>query len=197
MAVLISLSVSAQAPSISLDKMNVLYVGVENQITINDSENLNNTENITVDKGRIIGEGNKRKILINEMSDGKLTVNISKNGVVYPFVYHLIRVSDPVFKIGSGKSRMPCVEFFSQNYCRADFEDFDYGFRYYPVSFKITFKGTGFKKPKTVQVNGYELSAIKNLMNKCVSGTIVLIEDIMVSGPDGTRKISNVKYELF
>ena len=116
----------------------------------------------------------------------------------YYYLSVLKRIPDPEFKVGSGKTRMPSVEFKSQQYCRADIgPDFIYDVHYNVVSATVYFSGANFNNVVTTSINGNSLANIQSYIQRCGPGSVVSFDNVKVSGPDGIRIIDGKSFALY
>jgi hypothetical protein len=97
-----------------------------------------------------------------------------------------------------GISKMRCIEFKSQDFCRVELKDFEFDVRFSVVSATVFFTGANFKGIEKGVITGSSLKSIKNLMNRCLPGSIVVFDDIKVKGPGNeVRKIAGSTLQLF
>jgi hypothetical protein len=85
---------------------------------------------------------------------------------------------------------MPVSRFKAQGGVIADLKDFVFdGVKYDVVGYFIMFTGAGFQdSPETAEVNGPAFTPqIRSWMGRCQEGTTVIIGNIKVRGPGGTR----------
>ena len=115
--------------AIMADKMNVMYIGVENPITIGIPYDWRNTK-VSIKNGTISGTGSNRTVRPDAKPGYAVTLTVTSGNQSSEFNFRIKRVPDPVFKIGSGKIRMSTPEFKAQQYCRAELENFDFDLRY-------------------------------------------------------------------
>ena len=181
-------------PNISLDKMNVLYIGVDNPITISCPLGWEKTT-VYMTNGTISGNGSLRTVRVKSI--GRSTITVSADGRPTTFEYRAKKIPDPVFKIGSGKVRMPAVEFKAQQFCRAELENFDFDIRYKVNTATVYFSGSNFPITETVILEGNELAPLFINMKKCGPGSVITFDNIKVEGPDGIRTIEGKSIALY
>ncbi len=180
--------------AVMLDKMNVFYIGVDNPVTIGSPTGWDKTT-VSMNGGSISGNGSNRTVRVS--SPGTASITVNANGKPSTFQFRVKNVPDPVFKIGSGKARMPSVEYKSQNFCRAELENFEFDLKFNVVSARVYFYGAGFPTPVPTTLNGATLDNLKATMSKCQPGSSITFEDIRVSGPGGTRTIDGRTIQLY
>jgi len=181
-------------PNISLDKMNVLYIGVDNPITISCPLGWEKTT-VYMTNGTISGNGSLRTVRVKSI--GRSTITVSADGRPTTFEYRAKKIPDPVFKIGSGKVRMPAVEFKSQQFCRSELENFDFDLRFYVVSATVYFSGANFPETSSATLQGNNLASLSSLISRCGPGSAITFDNVRVEGPDGIRTIEGRSVILY
>jgi gliding motility-associated protein GldM len=180
--------------AVMLDKMNVFYIGVDNPVTIGSPTGWDKTS-VTMSGGSISGSGSARTVRVSSI--GAASINVTADGKASQFQFRCKRIPDPVFKVGSGKARVPAVEFKNQQYCRADLLNFDFDLRYSVVSATVYFGGAGFPSSAIGNITNGSLDGVKALMAKCGPGSNIAFTNIKVSGPDGVRGIDEAAISLY
>ena len=180
--------------AVMLDKMNVLYIGVDNPVTIGSPTGWDKTT-VNMGGGTIAGSGSNRTVRVSSVGPASITVNA--DGKSSQFSFRVKRIPDPVFKVGTGKARVPAVEFKNQDFGRADLEGFEFDLRFAVVSATVYFGGTGFPNPAIGSITGNSLASIKALMARCGPGSSISFVNIKVQGPDGPRSIDERSIQLY
>jgi len=180
--------------AVMLDKMNVFYIGVDNPITISSGSGWDKTT-VTPSGCTISGSGSNRMIRVSAPGTASLTV--SAEGKNSKFDFRIKRIPDPVFKVGDGKIRMASINFKSQDFCRAELENFDFALNYTVSSATVYFSGANFPTTQQAAINSNSLAPIKALMQKCGPGTTITFDNVKVTGPDGQRTIDGKAISLY
>jgi gliding motility-associated protein GldM len=180
--------------AVMLDKMNVFYIGVDNPVTIGSSSGWDKTS-VSMSGGSISGTGSQRTVRVGAI--GNASINVTADGKPSTFQFRCKRIPDPAFKVGSGRARVPAVEFKNQDFCRADLIGFDFDLRFTIVSATVYFGGTGFPSPAVGSISGGSLASIKPLMARCGPGSNIAFSNIKVQGPDGVRSIDEAAIALY
>ena len=180
--------------AVMLDKMNVFYIGVDNPVTIGSPTGWDKT-NVSMSGGSIGGSGSNRTVRVSAI--GPASITVTADGKSSQFAFRVKKIPDPVFKVGSGKARVPAVEFKNQQFCRADLIGFDFDLRYSVSSATVFFGGTGFPNPVQGTINGNSLAGISALIQRCGPGSSIAFTNIKVQGPDGTRSIDEASISLY
>ncbi|WP_109696290.1 type IX secretion system motor protein PorM/GldM [Chitinophaga deserti] len=202
-----SYKVGASATSISADKMNVMYVALQNPISITaagvPAEKVNAT--IAGCGGQITKKG-AGEFVVTVNSTGKATVTVSAevDGQVKTLAtkeFRVKNVPDPSIKVGLSKGpTMKAAEFKVQQGLRADLEDFVFdGVRYAVVGYRMGVESrnrpysegdaTSEMWPSNPELQG----AIRGIK----PGDQVYFDNIKVKGPDGrVRTMPNVNFKI-
>ncbi len=180
--------------AVMLDKMNVFYIGVENPITISSGSGWDKTT-VSMTGGTISGSGSNRIVTVT--SPGTASINVNADGKSSNFAFRVKMIPDPVFKVASGKPRMPSVEFKNQQFCRAELEKFDFDTRFSVVSCTVYFSGAGFSNVATASLNGNSLLPLASYLSKCTPGSVVTFDNVKVTGPGGARTIEGRSFALY
>lgn len=182
--------------AVMADKMNVFYIGVDNPVTIGSPTGWDKT-NVSITNATITGAGSNRVVRPSNTPGQKAVITVNADKKASNFEFRIKRIPDPIFKIASGKPRMPAVEFKNAPFCRADLENFDFDLKFSVVSATVYFSGANFTSVQQAQLNGNNLSALQNLISKSGPGTSITFDNIKVSGPDGVRGIDGRSFTLY
>jgi hypothetical protein len=105
--------------------------------------------------GTLSGSGSNRSVDVSTI--GAASITVTAEGKSSKFDFRVKRIPDPVFKVASGKARMPSVEFKGQQFCRAELENFDFDTRFSVVSATVYFSGANFPNVATASITGNSL----------------------------------------
>lgn len=187
--------------AVQLDKMNVLFIGVDNPVTISGSGDLGSLS-VSGSGGGISlvpnGAGKYLAKVNSETNDCFITVT-SKEGKSTRVPFRVRSIPDPTPYVGQMKSGdMQASAFKSQAGVRAIVENFFYETQFNVTSFRITGDGDGFNEGVEEAINsGAAWNEARKIINKCTSGSFITIEDIRAVGPDGrTRKLTPMIFNL-
>lgn len=180
--------------AVMLDKMNVFYIGVDNPVTIGSPTGWDKT-NVTMSGGAISGSGSNRTVKVSQL--GKASITVTADGKPSTFEFRVKRIPDPIFKIGTGKARVPAIEFKNQDFCRAELENFDFDLKFNIVSANVYFSGANFPSVQQGSITNNNLISIKAQMARCGPGSSITFVNIKVQGPDGVRSIDERSITLY
>jgi hypothetical protein len=189
---------SKNPPVVSLDKMNVLYYGIDNKISIGSPMDFGQVK-VSVVNGTITGEGYQRVVRPASL-DKRTSIIVDINGNKTTHDFRVKSIPDPTIIIGnSSGEKIACVAFKSQTHVRCIIENFNYDVSDLKITGYIAyFTGAAFDEPSFRVVQGNSFAPVADLINRCVPGSIVLIDDVIVEMPDGsTRNIGGVVFNLY
>ncbi len=96
-----------------------------------------------------------------------------------------------------GNVKMSATIFKNQKYCRAELKDFEFDFHFSIVGADVYFSGANFNNIEKATIKSNELKPLKNLMDRCIPGTVVVFDNVKVIGNDKIlRVIPGVTYLL-
>jgi gliding motility-associated protein GldM len=195
-------TVMAPSATAAADKMNVLYAGIENPISVNapvaaEKISISLTGGGTYTK---TGPG-KYDISVPEALAGKtITINTiadidGKQHTMASNVFRIKRVPDPVAVLGGdfkgGKITKPVL--LANPFIKADMgTDFVYDLRWTVNSFLVTFIIRGIEDPPITCNNRQFSDAIINKINSCSPGTVIYFSDIKASCVAGQRTLNSI-----
>ena len=198
---------TAFAPSaaISADALAVLYVGLENPISISVGgiDPSNYLVRIVNEQGgptsaKIIGSKGRYKVSIANRTDAKVKIQVAvklPDGRVKSMgdkVFKVNRVPDPRFRCG-GVEFKGSVNVNALKYQKAATAILD-GFVYEGVRFRVTgykFMAVGRRTngPKFAKSGSADLGPVKAILDQLGPGDLMTFTDITAVGPDGTERL--------
>jgi len=192
--------VGQSSAAVQLDKMNVLFIGVDNPVTVSGSGSSDKMRvGISGGGGNLIGSGGHYIAKVNQETDNCIISVTTSDGKVTPMKFRVRSIPDPTPMVGQNKSGdMSAGAFKSQAGVRAIVENFFYETQFNVVSFRMTGDGDGFAEGIEDAVNtGAAWKEAQKIVNKARPGSFITIEDIRAVGPDGrTRKLTPLIFNL-
>ena len=194
---------SPTGASVSADAVKVLYVGLENPLTVSGGSAGAEKTQASIEGGggnlTSLGGG---KYVAKVSTPGKATINVTVEGKTTPFEFRVKRVPDPVAMIGqSAGGRIATNALKAQQGVRADLRDFVFeGVKFDVISFVFYATGAGFGEgPKYTQNTGPYFNAdAKRYLEQCRPGSTVVIDEIKARGPGGDiRVLPTMAFNLF
>jgi len=172
--------------SVSADAVKVLYVGLDNPITVSGGAKGAEAINATIDNGSLRNQGNG-KFIANVENPGTANINVSVDGKSTAFPFRVKNVPLPTPMVGnSGGGSTSAAQFKAQAGLRADLKDFVFdGVKYTVTSFYIVISGKGFEaQPFVKKNNGARFNTeIQEAVDRCRAGSVVSFMEIYVDGP--------------
>lgn len=191
--------VAAPSATVSADKMNVMYVGLDNPISVSAAgvplgSVTANCSGCTLTK-QGPGQYNARV-----SSQGKATVSVSANGKnMGSKEFRVMTVPDPTPKLGTKKNGgvFSTGELAVQSFVQADLENFVFDAKFKVQSFDMWLVSPG-KSSWRGSASGPQLTGqMKQNLGRVGPGWRVVIANVKASGPDGTtRDIGGAIYAI-
>lgn len=182
-------TVGSANASIALDKMNVLYIGVDNPVTIAASGGGDDKVQASINNGSLTKVGTGKYIArVNNVNDNTI-ISVSVDGKVAGTAQFRVRTIPQAQAYVGGQpsgANMAAGAFKAQGGVGAGIKDFPFELQYNVVSFTFTCDtDDGDIVEVPVQGNAFS-GAVRNAINQHVSaGKMVTIDAIRVKGPDG------------
>lgn len=196
----IEYTVGQTSTSVALDKMNVLFIGIDNPVTIAASGGAEQI-NASITNGGSLTKVGPGKYVARVSNVGDCSINVSVSGKsAGSFPFRVRTIPDPVAMVGNARSgdNISASAFRSQAGVRAILENFYYDAQFRVTSFRITGDGEGFEDLMEANNSGAAWNGpAQNIVNKVRPGSFITIEDIRAVGPDGrTRKLQPLLYNI-
>jgi len=192
---------SPTGASVSADAVKVLYIGLDNPLTVSGGSAGAEKTQASIDNGTLKSLGGG-KYVANVSTPGKATINVTVEGKTTPFEFRVKRVPDPVAMIGaSAGGRIAANAMKAQQGVRADLRDFVFeGVKFDIVSYVFYATGNGFQEGPGVSQNSgaYFNAESKRFLEKCKPGSTVVIDEVKARGPGGDiRVLPTMAFNLF
>jgi len=193
-------TVGSANASIALDKMNVLYIGVDNPVTIAASGGGDDKVNASINNGTLSRVGPGKYIArVSAVNDNTL-ITVSVDGKVAGQSQFRVRLIPEAQAYVGGKpsgENFPAGAFKAQGGVGAGIKNFPFELEYEVVSFTFTCDTDDDIVSIPNQGAGFS-GAVRNAMNQYVQGgRVVTFDDIRVKGPDGrTTKAPSLVYYI-
>ena len=186
----VNYTVGQSSAAVQLDNMNVLFIGVDNPVTISGSGSVDQIKaSISGGGGVLTGNNAHRSIRVSQETDDCFVSVVTPDGKTTRMQFRVRSIPDPTPMIGTYKSgNIPAAQFKGQQGVRAIVENFYYKTQFNVTSFRMTGDGTGFEDIMEANNTGAEWNESRNIVAKCRAGSFITIEDIYAVGPDGRRR---------
>jgi hypothetical protein len=182
--------------AISLDAMNVLYLGVDNPLTVAVSNHDPNSIKLSTNNGSIIRSGNK--YIARPASIGISTISIfAGDKLLSRSDYRVKRIPDPVAKVGGKKGGLAKKDFLlSEDEIIVDMENFDFNLKFTVTEFTLSTVQGGFSTDIDSKSNKIT-QAQKNLISQASKDQKIYFIDIKCVGPDGgVRELPPMLFQI-
>lgn len=178
--------------AVMLDKMNVMYIGVDNPVTVASGTGWEKTS-VTMSNGSLSGSQGRYTARVSAEGTATITVKTDKGSNNFQFrIKTLPPASAFIGQVKEGE--MAAASFRAMGGVRAQLENSEFDAPYKVMSYQITASGPGFPGGPAFGSNegGYWAGNAATIANRAVPGTIISISKIIVQGPDGKpRKAAN------
>ena len=193
-------TVGQSSAAVQLDKMNVLFIGVDNPVTISGSGNVDQIQaTISGGGGVFTGSGSKRTVRVSQETDNCIIKVTTPDGKTTSVNFRVRFIPDPTPMVGANESGDIATALFkSQAGIRAYVKGFFYETQFNVTSFRITGDASGFDDGiEEANNTGAAWNEARKIINKCRPGSFITVEDIYAVGPDGRRrKLSPLIFNL-
>ena len=178
---------------VSPDKMNVLYIGLPNPVSISAPGIAKENLRVSMSGGSISGSGEHWTATVSTI--GEATINVSgeltkgKVSVLGSSLFRVKRIPDPKAQFaGKSGGNTSAANIRAQDRIFAKLDNFEFDAKFNVTRFTILIA-----KPRQdviiLSATGNELTgAMRSLMNNVTPGTTVEFKDIIAVGPDGTQR---------
>ena len=183
--------------AVSADKMNVLYIGVDNPLTITagvGSERVNATFS-----GGTISRVSGAKWVAKPKTPGEHNINVVVEGKSTPVRYRVKYLPDPAAFVANKRGGpIPAGDLKAQGGLIARLLDSDFEASFRVVSYNVGAVGGKYPVYQTSPNNGNRWSGgAATIINNATPGTSIFFDNIKVVGPDGrTRDLPQMSFNL-
>ncbi|WP_245645523.1 type IX secretion system motor protein PorM/GldM [Niabella ginsenosidivorans] len=184
--------------TVSADAVKVLYVGLDNPISIGGGSGTSADQlRVSISQGSI--SGSRGKYTARVTTPGTATVVVNDGKQTSHFEFRVKSVPAPTAMVGASKGgRMRVNDFKAQAGVRAELENFVFeGVKFTVSSYTITFAGAGYPEFMHKAVSGNSFSAARSLIERAQPGSTITIDEIRAVGPGGTRTLAPIAFNLY
>jgi hypothetical protein len=177
---------TAQTVAIGADKMNVFYIGVDNPVSIAESNSACEDLIIRVVNGTITGRDCKYVVRCDAIANCKIFVSSQKNKDITETDFRVKMIPKPFFKIASyGNHFVRAIkkEIAAQDYVRADLENFDFDLRYYIDSFRVRIMRDSVNIGSYVNISNKIGQPLHDAFSKLAVGDVIVFDKIIAHAP--------------
>jgi len=181
---------------VSPDKMNVLYIGVDNPLSVSAAGTPTDKVKVSITGGSLSGSGGKYNARVSSPGTARISISAEvapgKMQTLSTTEFRVKRIPDPIAKFaGKTGGSMATVALKAQNAIFAKLDNFDFD-----ANFKVTKFTMIIAKPRAdaivLSTSGNQLSSsMASALNGITPGTRVIFDNIVAVGPDGTSRQLN------
>lgn len=181
---------------VSPDKMNVLYIGVDNPLSVSAAGTPTDKVKVSMTGGSLSGSGGKYNARVSSPGTARISISAEvapgKMQTLSTTEFRVKRIPDPIAKFaGKTGGSMATVALKAQNAIFAKLHNFDFD-----ANFKVTKFTMIIAKPRAdaivLSTSGNQLSSsMASALNGITPGTRVIFDNIVAVGPDGTSRQLN------
>ena len=176
--------------AVANDKMNIFYIGIDNPVSIAVANYPVKSLIVKTTNGKII-RGDDGYIFRGE-KPGAAEISIFRRAndkliKIGTSVFRVKNLPMPVFKIGSGRRVVSKVELASQQFVRADLENFDFDIKFQIDSFSVCIVPNDTCRFGTIKNISAKINEeINNEFQKLKENDVVIFKNIFTKWPDGS-----------
>ncbi len=185
---------------VSPDKMNVLYIGVDNPLSVSAPGTPADKIKVSMSSGSLSGSGGKYVARVSTPGTSKISVSAEvapgKVQTLSTTDFRIKRIPDPVARFaGKSGGTMSSVALKAQNAVFANLENFDFDAKFSITKFTLIIA-----KPRAdavvLSTSGNSLSsAMKSALNSIGPGARVIFDNIIAVGPDKSpRQLGSIAF---
>ena len=179
--------------AVMLDKMNVIYIGVDNPLTVSSGSGDEKTRVNITGGGSSLQKVGPGKYIAKATTVGKANMTVGVEGAKAPakeFELRVKRIPDPIPTLG-GKLRggnAPAGTIKAQSGVVAALENFDFDAKFKVKSFTMIYVPRG-ADPAREETQGPAFNdKMLGFLSRAKAKDIFIIDDIRAIGPDGTTR---------
>lgn len=191
--------VGQRSVAVSLDKMNVFYIGVDNPISVSAAGVSSNDVKVSASGVTVSGNGGG-KFTVRATTPGEATLTVSGGGASQTFKYRVKRIPDPTPLLGA-KHRSKAMangEFKAQGGIASVLENFDFEAKCDIVGFEVTYLPKR-QDPITKNNGGARWGGdVQDMINKAKPGDSYFFDDIKTKCPGDpvARNIGGLAFKI-
>jgi len=191
--------VGQRSVAVSLDKMNVFYIGVENPISVSAAGVSSNEVKVSASGVNIANKGGGR-FVVTASTPGEATLTVSGGGATSSFKYRVKRIPDPIPLLGAQhkSGSMNNGTFRAQGGIAAVLQNFDFDAKCDVVGFEVTYLPKR-QDPITALNNGARWSSsVADMVQKAKPGDSFFFDDVKCKCPGdvAARNIGGLAFKI-
>lgn len=191
--------VGQRSVAVSLDKMNVFYIGVDNPISVSAAGVSSNDVKVSA-TGVAVNSAGGGKFVVKATTPGEAVLTVSAPGVSQRFTYRVKRIPDPTPMLGA-KHRSKAMangEFKAQGGIATVLENFDFDAKCDVVGFEVTYLPKR-QDPITKQNSGARWNGdVQDWISKAKPGDAYFFDDVKCKCPGdvAARNLGGLAFKI-
>jgi gliding motility-associated protein GldM len=184
-----SYMVAKPSAVVSPDKMNVLYIGVPNPLSISAPGIPKESLKVSISGGSIIGSAGHYTANVSSLGTAKVTVMGDNGMVLGASEFRVKRIPDPKPQFaGKSGGKTSAANIRGQDRLFAKLEGFEFDAKFNVTRFNLLIIKPRQDVVQLTTTGGELTSAMRSALNGVTPGTTVVFQDIIAVGPDGTQR---------
>ncbi len=183
--------------SVFLEKMNVLYIAVDNPMTISAGSGGKEKMSVSISTGTITAAGGDR-FIAKPAAQGPAKITVTVNGKSTSFEMRVKRLPDPIAYVGGKKGgRVSAAELKAQGGIIAKLEsEFDAPFQV--IGYTVAGNGGAFQTYQSSPNEGARWNgSAKSIIDRATPGSSIFFDNVRVKGLDGVeRNLGTIAFQL-
>lgn len=184
--------------SVFLEKMNVLYAGIDNPVTISAGSAGKEKMQVSFTNGSITSAGGDHYTVVPKTM-GEARINVTVNGKTTPFLMRCKRLPDPTATVGGNKGgRISSAVFKAQGGVIAKLLESEFNAPFVVLGYTVGANGGTIGTYRQAINEGARWSGnAASIINSCGPGTSVFFDNVRAKGPDGVvRDLGTLAFQL-
>ena len=192
--------VGERSVTVSAEKMNVFYIGVDNPVAVSAAGISSNDLNVSISGGggsiKKVGNSN---FIVTVSTPGECRVNVSGGGMRDSKVFRVKRIPDPVARLSKSQGgAMGNGEFKAQGGVGAFLDNFDFDANCTIQGYKLVYVASRQDPVEVVNAGARYSDAARRLVNKAKPGDIYYFDDVKARCPGDNvgRPINSMVFKI-
>ncbi|MCO6493092.1 MAG: gliding motility protein GldM [Phaeodactylibacter sp.] len=191
--------VGERSVTVSAEKMNVFYIGVDNPVAVSAAGISSNDLNVSISGGGGSIRGSGSNYIVNVSTPGECRVNVSGGGMRDSKVFRVKRIPDPVARLSKSQGgAMGNGEFKAQGGVGAFLDNFDFDATCTIQGYKLVYVAARQDPVEVVNGGARYNDAARRLVNKAKPGDIYYFDDVKARCPGDNvgRPINSMVFKI-
>ena len=191
--------VGERSVTVSAEKMNVFYIGVDNPVAVSAAGISSNDLSVSISGGGGAIRGSGSNYIVTVSTPGECRVNVSGGGMRDSKVFRVKRIPDPVARLSKSQGgAMGNGEFKAQGGVGAFLDNFDFDANCTIQGYKLVYVAARQDPVEVVNGGARYGDAARRLVNKAKPGDIFYFDDVKARCPGDNvgRPINSMVFKI-